>query len=375
MLKSSRAVFAHPRGLAFLGGLEMGGDGEKLTAEWFWIDRWMGSSAFLLPIEPRGLYREMLSQAWRRGARLPNDHDAIRRACGVTEAEWGRCWPLLERYWIVDGDGLVNATQLEVFAEAKGRAERASEHGRKGALGRYSGGARAGAREDTRGDARAAREDVRGEKPPSLSPSEGTPPYPPKGREGVLPTGSNEDAGARAGSLRSSPVPGSSAPPPGAAPQEAPRTAAAWHPPRHPAAPRTAAERAAEAAPAPVQEPPPAPRPRPPGPRPMTKAELDEAGARLLARSRLDAAPKPRRVRREGEWRPPAEAVPGSALRADRNGDWIDGGDEPGSQARGVAGTGQGATASGSPDVRDAGTSGRVSEPPIGPAREPGAEG
>ena len=43
---------------------------DKLLAEWFWTDRWQGSSGFLLPLEARGLYREMLTQAWQRGGRL-----------------------------------------------------------------------------------------------------------------------------------------------------------------------------------------------------------------------------------------------------------------------------------------------------------------
>jgi hypothetical protein len=79
---------------------------EKLLAEWFWTDRWMGSSAFLLPMEPRGLYREMLTQAWRRGGRLPNNPDAIRRAVGCTLDEWDRCWPIVEQLWRVEGDDL-----------------------------------------------------------------------------------------------------------------------------------------------------------------------------------------------------------------------------------------------------------------------------
>jgi uncharacterized protein YdaU (DUF1376 family) len=66
----------------------------KLLAEWFWVDRWTGSTAFGLPLEARGLYREMLSQAWRRGGRLPNDHDQIRRIVGASEKEWRRaCRP------------------------------------------------------------------------------------------------------------------------------------------------------------------------------------------------------------------------------------------------------------------------------------------
>lgn len=90
------------------------------TPEQFAHDRWSGSSGFLLPMEPRGLYREMLTQAWRRGARLPNDPEAIRRACGCTTDEWERCWPLVSRYWREDGADLVNETQVELYAKASG---------------------------------------------------------------------------------------------------------------------------------------------------------------------------------------------------------------------------------------------------------------
>jgi uncharacterized protein YdaU (DUF1376 family) len=104
----------------------------KLLAEWFWTDRWMGSSAFLLPLESRGLYREMLTQAWRRGGRLPNDHEAIKRAVGCTSGEWRRCWPKIEHYWRIDGDSLVNDTQADVIADAIAAHQRAVERGRKG---------------------------------------------------------------------------------------------------------------------------------------------------------------------------------------------------------------------------------------------------
>jgi uncharacterized protein YdaU (DUF1376 family) len=115
----------------------------KLLAEWFWTDRWMGSSGFLLPMEARGIYREMLTQAWRREARLPNDHEAIRRAIGATAQEWKRSWPAVQRYWRVDGDTLVNDTQLQVYAEAQGVAQRASERGLKGAQARAQARAQA----------------------------------------------------------------------------------------------------------------------------------------------------------------------------------------------------------------------------------------
>ena len=114
---------------------------DKLTAEWFWIDRWMGSSAFLLPLEARGLYREMMTQAWRRGARLPANHDTIKRAVAATDDEWSRTWPFVAPYWRqTDGGILVNDTQIEIYEESQARVKRASDKGVKGALARWGNG-------------------------------------------------------------------------------------------------------------------------------------------------------------------------------------------------------------------------------------------
>lgn len=113
------------------------GNGDKLLAEWFWVDRWVGSSAFLLPMEVRGVYREMLTQAWRRGARLPNDHEMIRKAIGCTVPEWRRAWPAVKKYWRVDGQHLVNDTQMVVYAEAQKKVQIASARGRAGAASRW----------------------------------------------------------------------------------------------------------------------------------------------------------------------------------------------------------------------------------------------
>jgi uncharacterized protein YdaU (DUF1376 family) len=110
---------------------------EKLLAEWFWTDRWIGSSAFLLPMESRGVYREMLTQAWRRGARLPVDHESIVRAIGATPEEWARAWPAVGGYWREQGGVLVNDTQIEVYSEAQARATRASDKGAAGARARW----------------------------------------------------------------------------------------------------------------------------------------------------------------------------------------------------------------------------------------------
>lgn len=110
---------------------------DKLLAEWFWTDRWSDSDAFGLPIEVRGLYREMLTQAWKRGARLPNDHATIRRYTGCDEKEWKRCWPRISHYWRLDGDALVNDVQLEVYAKALAAYETAQARAQAGANGRW----------------------------------------------------------------------------------------------------------------------------------------------------------------------------------------------------------------------------------------------
>ena len=105
---------------------------DKLLAEWFWCDRWMASDAFLLPLEARGLYREMLTQAWLRGGSLPKEPEAIRRACGVTVPEWRRAWPRVRKYWTSDGDRLVNATQIEVMETSKALSKARAKAGAKG---------------------------------------------------------------------------------------------------------------------------------------------------------------------------------------------------------------------------------------------------
>lgn len=113
----------------------------RLLAEWFCTDRWERSPASLLPIAARGLYRELLSRAWARGARLPNNVESVRRLVGVTVEEWTESWPLVEPYWRVTEDGLwlVNDTQLEIYAECRGRHDRASERARRGGLARAQG--------------------------------------------------------------------------------------------------------------------------------------------------------------------------------------------------------------------------------------------
>lgn len=77
---------------------------DKLLAEWFWTDRWDGSSAVGLPIAARGLYREMLTQWCRLGGRLPSNLSEVQSLVRVTDAEWADTWPAVRTFWLeIDG--------------------------------------------------------------------------------------------------------------------------------------------------------------------------------------------------------------------------------------------------------------------------------
>ena len=103
----------------------------KLRAEYFWTDRWLSSSAVMLSLECRGLYREMLTLAWSQGASLPNDHEEIQRALRITASEWKRSWPAVKRYWRVSDGRLINDVQREVYAQSVQRQAHASERAQK----------------------------------------------------------------------------------------------------------------------------------------------------------------------------------------------------------------------------------------------------
>ena len=109
----------------------------KLQAEWFLGSRWTTSRGFLLPMGARGLYRELLTQAWIRGGSLPRVEDDLKRIVGATSDEWRRYWPIVKPFWRVEGDRLVNDTQLEIYAEAQARAERARTRAQTAARGRW----------------------------------------------------------------------------------------------------------------------------------------------------------------------------------------------------------------------------------------------
>lgn len=105
------------------GALDQLGHGEDLLpGELRWTDEWLTSDLQMLSLEARGLFSEMLTQAWREKARLRRtEGDALMRLVRATPEEWERTWPIVTRYWKEATDPatgqpvLVNKNQLRFY--------------------------------------------------------------------------------------------------------------------------------------------------------------------------------------------------------------------------------------------------------------------
>jgi hypothetical protein len=83
---------------------------------------WILSSERLIPMEARGLHREMLTQYVLRGE-LWTDQSSVRRVCGCEIEEWERCWPTVSKLWYADEDG-EHIHPLESFSVGRERPQR-----------------------------------------------------------------------------------------------------------------------------------------------------------------------------------------------------------------------------------------------------------
>ena len=64
-----------------------------MRAAFWWIDRWLASSAFLtMTLEEQGAYRNLIDQLWLRDGFLPDDETVLARGSGA-----GADWPRLRK--------------------------------------------------------------------------------------------------------------------------------------------------------------------------------------------------------------------------------------------------------------------------------------
>lgn len=94
----------------------------------WWIDRWLKSSAYLnMSLEEQGAYRNLLDRATLAGGPLPNDERALAKACGDATR-----WPevrkaVMARFYLAP-DGWRNKTLDDVLRQSETRAARQARY-------------------------------------------------------------------------------------------------------------------------------------------------------------------------------------------------------------------------------------------------------
>lgn len=112
-----------------------------VRAEWWWIDRWRKSTAYIcMSSEEQGIYRNLIDTLWLfDGKPIPDEPKALLIASGATAEEWVRSWPKVQKWMCRVEGGWTNDTALEMIQESAQVLERRSEAGKKGATARWDG--------------------------------------------------------------------------------------------------------------------------------------------------------------------------------------------------------------------------------------------
>lgn len=106
----------------------------RLTALFWWIDRWRKSSAYMdMTLEEQGAYRNLLDEAHLRGGPLPNDERILAKACGDATA-WPRVQLRVMARFTLHPDGWRNETLDEVYRKTVELSNERAEAGRVGGL-------------------------------------------------------------------------------------------------------------------------------------------------------------------------------------------------------------------------------------------------
>jgi len=108
----------------------------RLNALWWWIDRWLKSSAYMdMTLEEQGAYRNLLDAATLRGGALPADERILAKACGDA-LRWEAVRPVVMRRFIKGADGCWhNETLDEVIAQSARRAKNQAAYRERHARG------------------------------------------------------------------------------------------------------------------------------------------------------------------------------------------------------------------------------------------------
>ena len=111
----------------------------RLNALWWWIDRWLKSSAYMdMTLEEQGAYRNLLDAATLRGGALPADERILAKASGDA-LRWKAIRPRVMKHFVERADGWHNETLDEVIKQSARRAAKQAAYRERHARG--NGGA------------------------------------------------------------------------------------------------------------------------------------------------------------------------------------------------------------------------------------------
>lgn len=97
---------------------------QRLTALWWWIDRWRKSTAYTdMTLEQQGAYRNLLDEATLRGGALPNDEETLAKACGDPR-KWRSVRAKVMARFELKSEGWRNETLDAVLKESKRRSDK-----------------------------------------------------------------------------------------------------------------------------------------------------------------------------------------------------------------------------------------------------------
>lgn len=68
-----------------------------------------------LTSEQNGLHRSLIDAMILSDGVLSSDPATLQHATNTTKAEWARCWPAVQRYWIVRGDQLFPSPEIATY--------------------------------------------------------------------------------------------------------------------------------------------------------------------------------------------------------------------------------------------------------------------
>jgi len=97
-----------------------------------------------LSLEENGAYSRLLFTMWSRGGRLLNDPARLARIAGCELADWQRLWPILARFFTIEGNDITQKRLTKELEKARAQKLSAAENGRRGADARWKSDLRDG---------------------------------------------------------------------------------------------------------------------------------------------------------------------------------------------------------------------------------------